>query len=155
MKKFAKIMAIVLAMALTAAVSVSLTLAYLTDTDEQVNVMTLGNVSIKQHEYERVTDENGNTVKYDIGEAIKAYEAVMDENGYYPVTEDILLFYQVYAMGAGTFTYHLTGMNYNEECVWMYCMRTMTLSETPVEPPAAPTVELTHISLNPGKDALG
>ncbi len=99
--------------------------------------------------YAYMYDEDGNvTLKYDIGNAVKAYEAVMDENGYYPVTEDILLFYQVYAVQAGTFTFHVSG-EYNEDCVWMYCMRTMTL------PNPEPTVELTHVSLNPGKDALG
>ena len=96
--------------------------------------------------YAYVTDENGNTVKYDIGEAIKAYEAVMDENGYYPVTEDILLFYQVYAMGAGTFTYHLTGMDYNEDCVWMYCMRTMTLPQPAVPVAKVGDTEYTSIA---------
>lgn len=35
------------------------TYAYLTDTDEAVNTMTLGNVSIDQLEYEREVDENG------------------------------------------------------------------------------------------------
>ena len=86
-----------------------------------------------------VTDENGDTIKYDIGDAIKEYEAVMDGNGYYPVTEDVLMFYQVYAMGAGTFTYHLTGMNYNEECVWMYCMRTMNMDNVVQPDPSEPT----------------
>ena len=42
------------AIALTAAVSIGATLAYLTDTDEDVNVMTLGNVYIDQIEQERV-----------------------------------------------------------------------------------------------------
>ncbi len=41
------------AVALTAAVSIGATLAYLTDTDEDVNVMTLGNVYIDQIEQER------------------------------------------------------------------------------------------------------
>lgn len=59
MKKLSKILAVVLALALTAGLSVSLTVAYLTDTDEQVNTMTMGNVSIDLLEYERVTDENG------------------------------------------------------------------------------------------------
>ena len=44
------------AVALTAAVSIGATLAYLTDTDEDVNVMTLGNVAIDQIEQERVDD---------------------------------------------------------------------------------------------------
>ena len=34
-------------------------LAYLTDTAENVNVMTLGNVSIEQHEYQRATNDDG------------------------------------------------------------------------------------------------
>ncbi len=84
--------------------------------------------------YAYTTDENGDQVKYDIGNAILEYEAVMDGNGYYPLTEDLLLFYEVYAMGAGTFTYHLTGTNYNEECVWMYCMRTMKMDDVVIEP---------------------
>ena len=47
------------AVALTAAVSIGATLAYLTDTDEDVNVMTLGNVYIDQIEQERVDDKKG------------------------------------------------------------------------------------------------
>lgn len=47
------------AVALTAAVSIGATLAYLTDSDEDVNVMTLGNVYIDQIEQERVDDKNG------------------------------------------------------------------------------------------------
>ena len=47
-------------LSLTAAVSIGATLAYLTDTDEDVNVMTLGNVKIDQLEYERVDDETAN-----------------------------------------------------------------------------------------------
>ncbi|MBR5569325.1 MAG: right-handed parallel beta-helix repeat-containing protein [Oscillospiraceae bacterium] len=86
-----------------------------------------------------VTDENGDTIKYDIGDAVLAYEEVMDGNGYYPVTEDIILFYQVYAVGSGTYTYHLTGMDYNEDCVWMYCMRTMNMDNVVEPEPEQPT----------------
>ena len=57
-----KIIAMILVIALTAAISVGATMAYLTDTDEDVNVMTLGNVKIEQHEYERVVDANGDPV---------------------------------------------------------------------------------------------
>ncbi len=53
MSKFKKVLALLLVVALTAALSVSLTMAYLQDTDEQVNVMTLGNVYIDQIEQER------------------------------------------------------------------------------------------------------
>ena len=52
-----KIIAWLLVLALTAAISVGATLAYLTDTDEDVNVMTLGKVKIDQLEYERIDDE--------------------------------------------------------------------------------------------------
>ena len=52
-----KIIAGLLVLALTAAVSIGATLAYLTDTDEDVNVMTLGKVKIDQLEYERVDVE--------------------------------------------------------------------------------------------------
>lgn len=50
-------MAAAIVMALT--LSLSGTLAYLSDTDADVNVMTLGNVQITQNEQERVKDENG------------------------------------------------------------------------------------------------
>ncbi|MBR1993221.1 MAG: hypothetical protein IJ988_02755, partial [Firmicutes bacterium] len=39
-------------------------LAYLQDEDSDVNVMTLGNVQIEQHEYERAVDANGDYVTY-------------------------------------------------------------------------------------------
>ena len=55
-----KIIAWLLVLALTAAVSIGATLAYLMDTDEDVNVMTLGKVKIEQLEYERIDDETEN-----------------------------------------------------------------------------------------------
>ena len=55
-----KVIAWLLVLALTAAVSIGATLAYLTDTDEDVNVMTLGKVKIDQLEYERIDDETQN-----------------------------------------------------------------------------------------------
>lgn len=82
--------------------------------------------------YAYVTDDEGNQIKYDIGAAIKEYEAVMDENGYYPLTEDLILFYDTYAVGAGVYTFYVTG-DYNEENVWMYCMRTATFPVNPVD----------------------
>lgn len=57
MKKSTLIM--ILSLVLAVAIGIGSTMAYLQDTDEDVNVMTLGNVYIEQHEYERVTDENG------------------------------------------------------------------------------------------------
>ena len=55
-----KVIAWLLVLALTAAISIGATLAYLTDTDEDVNVMTLGKVRIDQLEYERVDNETKN-----------------------------------------------------------------------------------------------
>ncbi len=52
--------------ALTAAIAVGGTLAYLTSTDSDVNVMTNGNVKIAQHEYQRKTDGDGNYVTKEI-----------------------------------------------------------------------------------------
>lgn len=51
-----------LSFVLVAAVAIGGTFAYLTSQDSDVNVMTLGNVSIEQHEYEREVDANGNYV---------------------------------------------------------------------------------------------
>lgn len=49
----------VLSLALVAVLAIGGTVAYLTDSDSDVNVMTLGNVSIKQHEYQRVVNADG------------------------------------------------------------------------------------------------
>lgn len=54
------VIAWLLVLALTATVSIGATLAYLTDTDEDVNVMTLGKVKIDQLEYERENPETEN-----------------------------------------------------------------------------------------------
>ena len=50
---------------LVAALAIGGTVAYLTSTDSDVNVMAMGNVSIAQFEYERVVDENGKWVSTD------------------------------------------------------------------------------------------
>lgn len=61
-----KVLSMVLVVALTAGIAITGTMAYLTSEDSDVNVMTLGNVKIEQHEYERevntdgyVTNDNG------------------------------------------------------------------------------------------------
>ena len=59
--KLKKVLMVATAVALTAAVAIGATLAYLTDTDEDVNVMTLGNVYIEQIEQERVNDTDAQT----------------------------------------------------------------------------------------------
>ncbi|MBQ7874323.1 MAG: hypothetical protein IJ306_04070 [Oscillospiraceae bacterium] len=54
-----KVLSLVLVAVITAGVAISGTVAYLTSDDSDVNVMTLGNVKIAQHEYERVVNEDG------------------------------------------------------------------------------------------------
>lgn len=67
-----------LSLVLVAVIAIGGTVAYLTDTDSDVNVMTLGNVKIAQHEYERVVDENGNyektTVTTRSGSTVDSYK---------------------------------------------------------------------------------
>ena len=54
---------LIASMALVATLSVKSTVAYLySQTETIVNETEMGNVSIKQLEYERVVDENGNWV---------------------------------------------------------------------------------------------
>ena len=60
MKK--KIFALMVCIAMLAVAVVGGTLAYFTDEDEIANTMTLGNVAIEQHEYER--DANGALVPF-------------------------------------------------------------------------------------------
>lgn len=59
MKKLKKFLLSTLSLALVAVLSVAGTLAYLTSEDSDVNVMTMGNVKIAQHEYERAENEDG------------------------------------------------------------------------------------------------
>lgn len=57
--KLKNLMLIGLSFVLVAAIAIGGTLAYLTSDDSDINVMTLGNVSIEQHEYERATNADG------------------------------------------------------------------------------------------------
>ena len=52
-----KVLAFILSLTLTAAVAIGGTVAYLQSQDSDVNVMTLGNVKIEQHEYQRVEND--------------------------------------------------------------------------------------------------
>ena len=94
------------------------------------------------------TDEDGNTVKWDIGAAVQEYENYMDEDGYYPLTEDLIYFYDNYANGIALYTVHISG-DYNEDNAWMYCMRTATFS-VDTEPDETEPEET-----EPEEDALG
>ena len=72
MKK--KLIAIVMVVALATTAIVGSTLAYFTDTDEDVNTMVFGNVSIDQLEYERKVDADGKWIA----------TTTADKYGYYP-----------------------------------------------------------------------
>lgn len=58
-KDMKKIFLMGLSLVLVAVLAIGGTFAYLTDTDETVNVMTLGNVDIEHHEYQRVVNADG------------------------------------------------------------------------------------------------
>ena len=76
MKK--KLLALVLVVVLGISSVVGGTLAYLTDTGSDVNVMTLGNVDIEQHEYQRATNDDGsyktNTIDDKNSYVLEAFE---------------------------------------------------------------------------------
>ncbi len=87
-----------LSFVLVAAVSIGGTLAYLTSKDDDVNVMTLGKVEIKQHEYQRATNDDGSyktdTIDGQLSYVLEAFEQgkallpiVGDPNGGYDPTE--------------------------------------------------------------------
>ncbi len=59
MSKLKSILLMGLSYVLIAALAIGGTIAYLKDEDETANVMTLGNVYIEQHEYERVQNADG------------------------------------------------------------------------------------------------
>lgn len=59
MSKMKKVLLMCTAYVLVAALAIGGTVAYLTSEDSDVNVMTLGNVKIAQHEYQRVQNDDG------------------------------------------------------------------------------------------------
>ena len=79
-----KVIAWLLVLALTAAISIGATLAYLTDTDEDVNVMTLGKVKIDQLEYERVDDESkdADATVQEFHDNKPLYPAIIDKDAF-------------------------------------------------------------------------
>lgn len=89
MSKFKKVLSMALVVTLTAGIAISGTMAYLTSQDSDVNVMTLGNVEIKQHEYQRATDEGGEyeTASID-GRTSYVLEAFEQAKPLYPIVGD-------------------------------------------------------------------
>jgi predicted ribosomally synthesized peptide with SipW-like signal peptide len=75
-----KIISWLLVVVMTAAISVGGTMAYLTNTDEDVNVFTVGNFKIDQLAYERVDVEtkNDDAIVQQFRDDKPLYPAVMD-----------------------------------------------------------------------------
>ena len=103
MKKFKKAALMCVAMVLVAALAIAGTVAYLQDSDSDVNVMTLGNVSIEQHEYERVVNADGTYATDTIGSATSyLLKDFTQAKPLYPATE-IDANGQPYNYGAGDY----------------------------------------------------
>ena len=87
MKK--KLLALCLVVVLLVTAVVGGTMAFYADTDSDVNVMTLGNVKIEQHEYQRVQNEDGS---YTTGEVDKQNSYLLEEfeqgKPLYPIVGD-------------------------------------------------------------------
>ena len=73
---------LILIVSLVLALTMSLggTLAYLTDTDSEVNTMVLGNVDIEQHEYQRAKNEDGSFKKGTVEEPASYVLEDFDQN---------------------------------------------------------------------------
>lgn len=82
MKNAKKILSLLLVIALTAAITLSATLAYLTDEDDAVNVMVMGNIDIEQHEHDRngVDFEQNQTLLPIVGDPLE--DRYKDANDY-------------------------------------------------------------------------
>lgn len=82
----------VISLGLVASVAIAGTAAYLTDTDEDKNVMTLGKVEIDQKEYERVQDADGNyttsTIDGKTSYELKLFDDETKEKPLLPVVGD-------------------------------------------------------------------
>ena len=81
MKSFKKLFALVLSVALISTAITAGTIAYLQDEDSDVNVMTLGNVKIEQHELQRAEGVEYNAGEAGAGNGIKKGDLVPFEQG--------------------------------------------------------------------------
>lgn len=88
MKKAKIVILSILSLALVAILSIAGTIAYLQHEDSDINVMTMGNVKIEQHEYERII-ENGS---YKIGKVDERDSYVLkkftQDKPLYPIVGD-------------------------------------------------------------------
>ena len=99
---------LILSIVLSVAIAAGGTMAYLQDTDEDVNVMTLGKVEIRQHEYERVQNADGTyaTIETESGIGYKLKDFSQDKPlfpavGDYRVMDDTLVYFDQLGENAG------------------------------------------------------
>lgn len=76
--------------------------------------------------YTNTQMEDGTYIKWNLGNAVQAYDAVADENGYYPLTVDLILFYTDYAASQGVYSWVLQDIDYLDTTAWMYACVTAT-----------------------------
>ena len=110
MKKLKSILIYVLSLALVVCAAVAGTVAYLTDEDSDVNVMTLGNVKIDQLEFERTDEEtSGNSVVIkEFSQAKPLYPAVYANDDIFDLTS---------ASNEATVNFNEIGKDYNAS-IW-------------------------------------
>ena len=115
MSKIKKVLLIGTAYVLVAAIAIGGTLAYLTSTDSDVNVMTLGEVSIIQHEMQRAEGVAHNAGEAGKGNGVKTgalvpfvqnqklYPATYTDNTAYTAEQNDLFYWgdYVYSMPTG------------------------------------------------------
>ena len=104
MSKLKKVLLMCTAYVLVAALAIGGTIAYLQDSDSDVNVMTLGNVSIAQHEYERVVDANGD---YVVDSSVGGYKLQ-------PFTQDKPLYPATIPTNSAEWTYESTNAMFEQ-----------------------------------------
>ena len=99
---------LILSIVLSVAIAAGGTMAYLQDTDEDVNVMTLGKVDIRQHEYERVQNADGTyaTIETESGTGYKLKDFSQDKPlfpavGDYTVMDKTLVYFDQLGENAG------------------------------------------------------
>ena len=104
MSKMKKVLLMCTAYVLVAALAIGGTIAYLQDDDSDVHVMTLGNVSIAQHEYERVVDANGD---YVVDSSVGGYKLQ-------PFTQDKPLYPATIPTTSAAWTYESTNAMFEQ-----------------------------------------
>lgn len=70
-----------------------------------------------------VKDNNGNNLRYNATAAIQEYLDAADENGYYPLTEDLAYFYQNYGKSQGWYIPGMSfilGDDFDADTGWMF-----------------------------------